>query len=165
PEGHAVGGRIVETEAYTDAEDPGSHSYRGPTPRNRLMFAEPGHAYVYFIYGNHFCFNVVAHPIARAGAVLVRAIEPLAGLETMLTRRGTGKDSQLTNGPGKLCQALAIAKSLNGSSLFGPILYLGTDGHIPVEPVSSSTRIGLSQGIDLPWRYFLEGNRWVSGAK
>jgi DNA-3-methyladenine glycosylase len=158
-----VGGRIVETEAYTDAEDAGSHSYRGRTPRNFLMFEEPARLYVYFIYGNHYCANIVAHPPGRAGAVLVRALEPLWGLPRMLERRGQGRENQLTNGPGKLCQALAIDKTYNGQRLGD--LILPASGADKLGEIGQSVRIGLKpgKGEHLPWRFFLKDNRWVSG--
>ena len=167
--GDWVGGRVVETEAYTDAEDPGSHSYRGRTPRNFLMFEQPARLYVYFIYGNHYCANIVAHPCDpsgrgdRAGAVLIRALEPLWGQSVMLARRGPGRESQLSNGPGKLCQALGIDRRLNGSEIWTPDLRVGS---APLESlaIGESVRIGLARGKgeNLPWRFFLKGNRWVS---
>jgi DNA-3-methyladenine glycosylase len=112
-----LAGIIVETEAYRGARDPASHAYRGRTRRNDVMFGEGGHAYVYFSYGSHWCLNVTTEPAGRAGAVLVRAIEPMEGLEKMLRNRGLESDEHLTDGPGKLTQALKIDSALSGEDL------------------------------------------------
>ncbi len=152
-----VGGPLVETEAYTDTDDPASHAFRGPTRRNRAMFEEPGRAYVYFVYGNHCCLNVVAHPPGRAGAVLLRALEPRMGTEAMVTRRGRAQPRLLASGPGRLCQALAIDLTHNGVCM---LAWLGAS--TVTASVSSSPRIGIRQAADRPWRFCLSGSSWVS---
>ncbi|GMU51400.1 MAG: putative 3-methyladenine DNA glycosylase [Candidatus Xenobia bacterium] len=152
-----VGGPLVETEAYTDSDDPASHAFRGPTRRNRAMFEEPGRAYVYFIYGNHFCLNVVAHPPGRAGAVLLRALEPRLGLESMVTRRGRAQLRLLASGPGRLCQALAVDLTHNGTCMLD---WLGASQ--ATTSISSGPRIGIRQAVERPWRFFHSGSPWVS---
>lgn len=152
-----VGGPLVETEAYTDSDDPASHAFRGPTRRNRPMFEEPGRAYVYFIYGNHYCLNVVAHPPGRAGAVLLRALEPRMGTEAMVARRGRAQPRLLASGPGRLCQALAIDRTHNGECMLG---WLGAS--MVIASVSSGPRIGIRQAVDRPWRFCHSGSPWVS---
>ena len=153
-----VGGIIVETEAYGGADDPASHAFRGPTDRNRAMFGEPGLAYVYFIYGNHFCLNVVAHAPGAAGAVLIRALEPRLGLDTMRGRRKGMANRLLTSGPGRLGQALGIDRSHYGLPFAGR-LRLG-----PGEAVAAaaSPRIGIRLAADRPLRFTIPGNRYVS---
>ena len=160
-DGELLVGRIVETEAYMAEGDPACHAYRGETPRNRVMFGPPGHAYVYKIYGIHHCVNVVTEPAGRGAAVLIRALEPVQGVEAMAERRNGRKD--LTNGPGRLCLALGIDGALNGVALTRPgALYLLHSPTPPDEPIATSPRIGITQGAELPWRYFYAGNRWVS---
>lgn len=155
-----VGGIIVETEAYGGSDDPASHAFRGPTDRNRAMFGEPGLAYVYFIYGNHFCLNVVAHAADAAGAVLIRALEPLWGLPEMRARRGGVADRLLTSGPGRLCQALGIDRRHYGVPFDGSAGLL-LQAAEPVEIVSG-VRIGIRQAADRPLRFTIPGNRYVS---
>lgn len=152
-----VGGRLVETEAYLGQDDPASHAFRGPTPRARIMFEEVGRAYVYFSYGNHFCMNVVAHPEGKAGAVLLRALEPRLGIEKMLERRK--RADFLAAGPGRLCQALGINLSHNGTDLLegDPKLCAGD----PL-PVSASPRIGISRAKEAPLRFTHRGSRYLS---
>jgi DNA-3-methyladenine glycosylase len=160
-----VGGVVVETEAYLGSEDPASHAFRGPTPRSSVMFGDPGHAYVYFIYGNHYCFNVVAHPPGRAGAVLIRALEPRLGLDLMRTRRGSCTMRDLTRGPGRLCQALGIDRTLNGADLSGGFLRCGPlpgGQSAPLGRPCRSARVGLTRARHEPLRFFLEGNPHVS---
>jgi len=155
-----IGGVIVETEAYGGADDPASHAFRGPTERNRAMFGEPGLAYVYFIYGNHFCLNVVAHAAEAAGAVLIRALEPRWGLETMRARRGGLSDRLLTSGPGRLCQALAIDRRHYGSPFDGSAGLLLQAGETAAS--AASGRIGIRHAADRPLRFTIPGNRYLS---
>jgi len=124
-------GRIVEVEAYTGATDPGSHAYRGSTPRTAVMFGAPGHLYVYFTYGMHYCINVVTDVAGVAGAVLLRALEPLQGIEEMRRRRGNRGITELCNGPGKLCQAFDITREQNGLDLLGSEVWIEDEGYDP----------------------------------
>lgn len=159
------GGVVVETEAYLGSEDPASHAFRGPTPRSRVMFGEPGRAYVYFIYGNHHCFNVVAHAPGGAGAVLIRALEPRLGMDWMRTRRGACTVRDLTRGPGRLCQALGIDRTLNGVDLSGGALRCGPlpwGQPAPIGRPCRGPRVGLTRARHEPLRFFLEGNPHVS---
>lgn len=158
-DGRRLIGRIVETEAYLAEGDPACHAHRGETPRNRPMFGPPGRAYVYRIYGLHFCVNVVTEPAGRGAAVLIRALEPLEGEEVMADRRGS---RDLTNGPGRLCQALGIDLTCNDLDLTtpGPLYLLKpTQGETPY---ATSPRIGITQAAEQPWRFYVPGNRWVS---
>ncbi len=164
PSGETLSGIIVETEGYLK-DDPACHAYRGPTPRNRTMFGPPGHAYVYFTYGLHMMLNLVCAPEGTAEAVLIRALEPLEGLETMREHRGGIPSSiPLTNGPGKLAQALALTRLRDdGTDVTDPQNDLIVVPHLtpPFETVST-TRIGISQGKDFPWRYYIQGSKFVS---
>jgi DNA-3-methyladenine glycosylase len=154
-----VGGRIVEVEAY-DGEDPASHGYAGPTPRNRSMFGPPGHAYVYRSYGIHWCLNLVCDEEGRAEAALVRALEPTHGLERMRERRGLDDPRLLCAGPGRLCQALAITGEHDGLPLYRPpFALLPSEGAVDVV---SGPRIGITRAADAPWRYGKAGSRYVS---
>ena len=160
--------RIVEVEAYMGGEDTASHASRGPTPRNRTMFGPPGHAYVYLIYGVHHCLNIVTGPIDSGQAVLIRALEPLTGVEFMQAKRKRTKLRELTNGPGKLCQALDVDKTMDGHDLcLGQKLWV-EDAPIPAEIICASPRIGISgdeAALARPWRFFLHGNNFVSPSK
>jgi DNA-3-methyladenine glycosylase len=154
-----VGGRIVETEAY-DREDPASHSHGGPTERNAAMFGLPAHAYVYRSYGIHWCLNFVCREEGHGAGVLIRALEPVAGLQLMRERRHTDNDMLLCSGPGKLCQALGVTRDFNGASLAAPPFELWP---APAEvEVVAGPRIGISKAVDVPWRFGLAGSRYVS---
>jgi DNA-3-methyladenine glycosylase len=156
---NGVGGRIVETEAY-DGEDPASHSYSGPTERNFAMFGPPGHAYVYRSYGIHWCLNFVCREQGHGAGVLIRALEPVAGLDLMRERRGTSDEWLLCSGPGKLCQALGVTHALNGASLAGAPFELAP-APAGIEVVTGP-RVGISKAVDVPWRFGLAGSRYVS---
>jgi DNA-3-methyladenine glycosylase len=162
------GGVIVETEAYV-ANDPSCHAYRGETRRNRAMFGPPGRAYVYFIYGNHWCFNAVCCPAGTAEAVLLRALEPGFGLGWMQQRRAVSQLKELTNGPAKFCAALGIDRQLDHADLCAndsPIQIAENPARARVVtqlgPVITTTRVGLSQASDWPLRFYLEGSAFVS---
>lgn len=149
-----VGGRIVETEAYT-ADDPASHSFSGPTPRNAVMFGPPGRLYVYLSYGIHRCANVVTGGSGDGQAVLLRAISPMFGLEVIRTRRCGRPDRALTDGPGKLCAALAIDLDDTGLDLTegrSPVQILDDGTPPPDEPIVGP-RVGITKAVDTPWRF------------
>ncbi|MFZ5642342.1 MAG: DNA-3-methyladenine glycosylase [Bacillota bacterium] len=160
PEG-LTAGLIVETEAYMQG-DPACHAHRGLTPRNRAMFGPPGHAYVYFTYGMHYCFNVVTAEEGVGDAVLIRALEPLEGLDIMKKRRGREKPSDLCSGPGKLVQAMGIVPDMYGHDLTMEPLFIMAGSDVPEEDVVAATRVGISVGSDLPLRYYMRNNRHVS---
>jgi DNA-3-methyladenine glycosylase len=156
-------GRIVEVEAYAGGLDPASHAYRGPTARNATMFGPPGHLYVYFTYGMHFCANAVTGPADAGQAVLLRALAPLAGLEEMRARRpGARGVTDLTSGPAKLTMALGIARSQDGVDLVrGPIRIVDDGTPPPAEP-GVSPRVGITRAADRAWRWFVPGDPNVS---
>lgn len=160
-DGQTLRVRIVETEAY-EQTDAASHSYRGRTPRTEVMFGPSGHAYVYFTYGMHYCMNVVCGPTGYGAAVLIRAVEPLAGEVVMAQRRAGRSGVELTNGPAKLCQALGIDKTWSGHDLGAGELRLSLRPPVTPEAVVQTTRVGISQARDMPWRFYLRGNRYVS---
>ena len=148
-------GRIVEVEAYR-ADDPASHSYRGRTARNAVMFGPAGHLYVYFTYGMHFCANVVGSTDGDAQAVLLRALDPLRGVEVMRQRRGGRPDAILTNGPGKLCQALAIDRRHDGVDLCTDAeLTIVDDGTPPPSTPRVTPRVGIRHATEQPWRWLV----------
>jgi DNA-3-methyladenine glycosylase len=167
PEG-MCGGPIVEAEAYL-VNDPACHGFRGETPRNRSMYGPPGHAYVYFIYGNHYCVNAVCCPRGTAEAVLVRAIEPLYGLEILQRNRPRVQPNQWTNGPGKLCAALGIDRAEDGRPLWeaGSSVWIAANPDVEKfrcerGPLRVGSRIGITAAADLPLRFWLAGSGWVS---
>ena len=157
-----AGGRIVETEAY-GIGDPAGHAYRGITPRNRALFLERGHAYVYLAYGISFMLNVSSETSGVGAGVLIRAIEPTDGITIMERNRGTERVRDLARGPGRLCAALGIDRRLDGIDLCqaGP-LWLGSDGQASGE-IGQSKRIGITRAADSPLRFYVRGNRFVSG--
>jgi DNA-3-methyladenine glycosylase len=154
-----VGGRIVEVEAYHHT-DPAAHSYRGPTERNAVMFGPPGVAYVYRSYGIHWCLNFVCEAEGSASAVLIRALEPTDGLAVMRRRRGLTDERLLCSGPGKLCQALAVAKRHNGLPLDKPPFELRARAQTP--EIVVGPRIGITKAVEHPWRYGLKGSKFLS---
>jgi len=160
PDGTRCRVRIVETEAY-EADDPASHSFRGETARNASMFGEPGRLYVYLVYGIHHAVNVVTGPNGHGSAVLVRAGEPLEGLEGMRRRRGTVHDRSLCRGPGRLAQALQVDRTLDGLDLLGSdVLWLEPGQSVPASGVAQTPRIGVSAGTKTPWRWAETGSAW-----
>jgi DNA-3-methyladenine glycosylase len=163
PEG-PISGRIVETEAYL-VGDAASHAFRGMTARNRSMFLERGHAYVYLAYGTSMMLNVTSEAAGIGEAVLVRALKPLAGIDQMERHRGTTTLRDLARGPGRLAQALAIDRALDGADLCSRgALWLGDDGFIPGD-IGVSIRIGITKDADRPLRFYLRGNPFVSGTR
>lgn len=171
-EGARLTARIVEVEAYLGTEDPAAHSAAGNTARTAVLFGPPGHAYVYFIYGNHYCLNVSCEPEGMAGGVLVRALEPISGVEQMAKARGIEihgpKDLvKLTSGPGRLAQAFGITRTGdNGCDLTSAksSLWIGKDGY-RARGIRVTPRIGITKAADVPLRYLLAGNAFVSGRK
>jgi DNA-3-methyladenine glycosylase len=161
-----VTGRIVEIEAYLGLDDPASHSYIGKTARNAVLFGPPGFAYVYFIYGMYYCLNVSCQPEGQPGGVLIRALEPVEGLDTMARLRklpASANPRLLTSGPGRLCQALDITRAQNGldvTSRTSPLQILD-DGYEP-DLIRSTPRIGISKAVEHPLRFVIEGNAFVS---
>ena len=168
PEGEETTlGRIVETEAYL-AHDPAAHSFMGKTKRNAVLFGPVGHAYVYFIYGMHYCVNVVTGREGAGEAVLIRALEPLRGIALMQQRRGTEKVTLLCNGPARLTEALGITVAFNGSSFLNGSLQMWSADSLPSSPmignadIVQTTRIGITKAKELPLRFYLKGNRYIS---
>jgi DNA-3-methyladenine glycosylase len=162
-------GRVIEVEAYAGEDDPASHAYRGRTTRNLTMFGPAGHLYVYFSYGVHWCANVVGATEGTAQAVLLRALEPVGGVEAMRAARWRSQrrqvDRDLCRGPGRLCQAMGIDRSLDGADLLdstGP-LWLGDDGTEPPSQPLVTRRVGISAAQDRPWRFAVAGHPGVSG--
>lgn len=160
--------RIVEVEAYLGADDPAAHASIGKTPRNAVLFGPPGHAYVYFIYGNHYCLNVSCLPDGTPGGILFRALEPLEGIEEMFKLRGIPCDSdlrKLTSGPGRLAAAFGITRERdNGKDLASAKsdIYIADDG-APAPQALVTKRIGINKAVEMPLRYIVAGNRFVSG--
>jgi DNA-3-methyladenine glycosylase len=158
---NGIGGVIVEVEAYHHSE-PAAHSFRGPTPRNMVMFGPPGFSYVYRSYGIHWCVNFVCEKEGSASAVLIRALEPTHGLATMRRRRGIGDERALCSGPGKLCEALGITIQQSELPLDQPPFAL--HARVGESDVVSGVRIGITKAAELPWRYGLKGSKFVSKA-
>ena len=164
-DGRCYKGRIVETEAYLAEGDEACHAFRGMTSRNKVMYGSPGRLYVYFTYGCHNLMNIVTEPEGIAGAVLVRAVEPLVGLTHMKRNRKVSRTVDLTNGPGKLTRAMAINLTHNAMSLSGETVYLEEGETLKPDIVCSSKRIGISKGTDLLWRRYVAGSPFVSKSK
>lgn len=163
--GVETSGMIVEVEAYLGSEDPACHAARGKTKRNEVMFRAPGHCYVYLIYGMYHCVNVVTDPEGVGSAVLIRAIEPLTGIDAMRRRRGGARvpTSLLARGPGRLCEALAITTSLSGHHFQeSPRIWLEPHARFSNKEIHASGRIGISAGKELPLRFFVADSPWVS---
>jgi len=158
-------GRIVEVEAYLGVTDRASHSWAGITPRTKVLFGPPGHAYVYFIYGMYECLNIVAEPVGDAGCILIRAVEPVAGIELMKRRRPKARKLEdLTSGPGKLTLAFGITRKQNGCDVTkGPITVREPEEAPKIE-IAASPRIGIRHCAEWPLRFFENGNRFVSGS-
>ena len=157
-------GRIVETEAYTGEEDAACHAAAGRTARTEVLYGPPGRAYVYFVYGMHWCVNAVTRRAGLPSAVLIRAVEPLEGIAAMRRRRGVKRDSELTNGPAKLCEAFAITGvAFNGVSLRTSPLRILQGEAVPERDIDVTRRIGISKAAEEPLRWIIEGNPYVSG--
>ena len=156
-----LSGRIVEVEAYRGADDPASHSFRGATKRSAIMFGEPGHVYVFFSYGNHWCLNFTTEEEGKPGAVLIRALEPIEGVTRMAKNRGVSDVTLLTNGPGKLTEALSIDRDFNGEDVVTSkrLFLLGREDPVKLK---ASRRIGISKGKEKRWRYYIDENPFVS---
>jgi DNA-3-methyladenine glycosylase len=159
--GQTLLGRIVETEAY-DQTDAASHSYRGRTPRTDVMFGPSGFLYVYFTYGMHYCMNVVCGEPGKGAAVLIRAVEPLEGEAVMVQNRNGRSGLQVANGPAKVCQAFGINKSWNGHDLRQAPFQLIAQPALAAERIVQTTRIGITQAADVPWRFYIARNPYVS---
>jgi len=156
-----MAGLIVEVEAYRGSDDPASHAYKGMTTRNKVMWSKPGTAYVYQIYGIHYCLNVVAEPEGVPAAVLIRAIEPILGIDLMLRNRRVSDIRNLTSGPAKLTEALSIDKRFNGWDLtLGRRLYISQGISVSEECITATSRIGVKDRR--PWRFYIKGNKFVS---
>ena len=162
PSGRMTRGRIVETEAYLGHGDEACHAWRGMTERNRVMFGPPGHLYIYFSYGCHYLANIVSEPEGVAGAVLLRAMEPVEGVEWMRERRKALDERALMSGPGKLTRALGLGPAHYGESLMDDVCWLEEAPEIPPELIGTSPRIGISRSAALPWRKFVIDSPHVS---
>lgn len=161
-------GRIVEVEAYDGSIDEAAHTFRGKTKRNEVMFRAGGLLYVYFTYGMHFCCNVVAGKENEGKAILIRGIEPIEGVEEMTQNRFGKKEMtkreliNLTNGPAKICEAFQIERSENGTDLTGDKIFICDAPKLSRNQIETSTRIGIKKSVDLPWRYYIKDNPFVS---
>jgi DNA-3-methyladenine glycosylase len=163
-----LAGKIVEVEAYDGSVDQAAHTFIGRTKRNEIMFGQGGYLYVYFTYGVHFCANIVTGKEGQGTAVLIRALQPLFGIEQMITNR-YGRDLKnekeklnLTNGPGKICQAFKINRDHYGADLTGNEIYLINQPVVQNKNIIITKRIGISKSVDLPWRFYIKDNPWVS---
>jgi len=165
-DGTRVSGMIVETEAYLGIEDKAAHSYGGRrTARNEITYAEGGHVYVFFVYGMYYQLNLVTGPAEKAHVVLIRAVEPVEGLEIMRERRGAMPDKNLTSGPGKLTIALGIDRSYNGEHLSGDRIWVEEYKNFKRSEISSGPRVGIDYAeefVEMPWRFWVGGNRFAS---
>lgn len=161
PQGKVVG-KIIETESYLGIEDSASHSFKGKTKRNEVMFGPPGFAYIYFTYGMHYCFNVVTGKKGIGEAVLIRSLEPVMGIELMKQRRKTENIYNLCSGPAKLVQAMGITLHLNGSDLVSGPLQIYSEPYDKELEIISSSRIGISTAQELPLRFYIKNNNFVS---
>jgi len=161
-------GKIVEVEAYDGSVDKAAHTYGGKTKRNEIMFNEGGFLYVYFTYGMHFCSNVVTGKINEGKAVLLRAVEPLSMLDIMALNRFGKKNistlelKNLTNGPAKICEAFGIMRSDNGTDLLGNEIFILNSQKLSENKIAASVRIGIKKSVDLPWRYYIKNNSFLS---
>lgn len=153
--------KIVEVEAY-DQTDPASHSHRGQTVRNAVMFGPAGRLYVYFTYGMHFCCNISTGAVGHGAGVLIRAVEPLEGQEQMARNRNGMIGHNLTNGPGKVCQALSVDRQLSGHDLREAPFQLALQPLLPLKQIVQTTRVGISKAADQPWRFYIKDNPYVS---
>ena len=164
--GELLIGKIVEVEAYLGERDPASHAFRGMTKRNEVMFRRGGHLYVYFTYGMHYCCNVVTGEEGTAGAVLIRAVEPIEGTLVMRKNRGSTTDETdyriLTNGPAKLCQAFGIGRKENGADLRGDVIYLTEGERISSSSIIATTRIGIKNAVEKRWRFCIRDSAYIS---
>jgi DNA-3-methyladenine glycosylase len=165
-DGQRIAGHIVEVEAYIGAQDKACHAAAGRTARNVAMYGPPGHAYVYFVYGMHHCFNAVTEGEGAPAAVLVRALDPVEGIDVMRRHRAGRTDAELTNGPAKLCYALAIDRALDGADLVaGETLWVERDERIADGAVATGPRVGVrgdERALTVPWRFWVLGNQYVS---
>ena len=162
PKGNIVA-KIVEVEAYRGSDDPASHAYKGETPRNRLMFGKPGFAYVYFIYGNHYCLNVTTEREGVPGAVLMRAVEIVEGMELARKNGEIASLVNLSNGPGKLTKALNISKIHNGLDLTNADeLFIRSQGTVESFEIATSRRVGVKAGAEKPWRFYIKNCKFIS---
>lgn len=158
-------GEITETEAYLGSRDEASHSFKGLTNRNKIMFAEGGTAYVYFTYGNHYCLNAVTGKQGVAHAVLIRAVKPLTGLEEMMQNRGTNNIHNLCSGPGKLTQAMEIDLNNNGDDLRGNTLFIAEGDNTVIPVIKRTKRIGITKNADVLYRFIEKGSLFISASK
>jgi len=161
--GQLLAGKIVETEAYHEEGDESCRASRGKTSRNEVMFGPPGVLYVYFTYGMHYCMNIVAEGENTAVAILIRAMEPVQGIDTMIKNRGGKHDLyNLASGPAKLCQAFGIDKKYNGYNLTGGNIFIADAPPIAEKDIVVAKRIGISKAVDHPWRFYIRGSKFVS---